>query len=72
METFLQQYGLAIMVAIIIAMMILVATPVGDLIRNNLLKVVKQFLDNGTNAINNGYWNSTAQNAANLTSKTYQ
>ena len=60
METFLQQYGLAIMVSIIIAMMILVATPVGDLIRKNLLIIIDDFLTKGKSAIANGYWNPTA------------
>ena len=60
MESFLQQYGLAIMVSIIIAMMILIATPVGDLIRKNLLLVIDDFLNKGKSAITNGYWNATA------------
>lgn len=60
METFLQQYGLAIMVSIIIAMIILVATPVGDLIRKNLLIAIDHFGTQGSNAIDNGYWNEHA------------
>ena len=59
MESFLQQYGLAIMVSIIIAMIILVATPVGDLIRKNLISAINYFGTQGGNAIDNGYWKPT-------------
>ena len=70
METFLQQYGLAIMVSIIIAMMILIATPVGDLIRKNLLLVIDEVCTKGRSALGSGSWNSTAGQTV-LTSGTH-
>ena len=66
METFLQQYGLAILTVIVIAMMILVATPVGNLIRQNLLETIQNFMDQANTTIQGGYWNDNASNSANL------
>ena len=66
METFLQQYGLAILTVIVIAMMILVATPVGNLIRQNLLETIQNFMDQAKATIQGGYWNDNASNSADL------
>ena len=56
METFLQQYGLAILTVIIIAMLIIIATPVGGAIQTSLLSVINSFLSQAQQAIQDGAW----------------
>ena len=68
MEQFLQQYGLAILTVIIIAMMIIMATPIGSLIKANLTAVINNFVAAAQNAIDTGNWqtNSAAASANDL------
>ena len=56
MEQFLQQYGLAILTVIIIAMLVIMATPIGSAIQTSLESVIKTFLDTSTAAIKGGTW----------------
>ena len=56
MGTFLEHYGLSIMIAIIIAMMILVATPVGNAVRGGLVTTFNHFGQKSVTAMQNEHW----------------
>ena len=56
MESFLQQYGLAILTIVVIALLILMATPIGGWIRYALEAIITQFLQMTQNSIVSGEW----------------
>lgn len=57
MNALLEQYGVAILTLVIVAMLMLIATPVGDAVRSNLLTITEKFMNNTSAALDQGYWN---------------
>ena len=52
MSSFLEQYGVAIFVLVIIAILVAFASPLGGIIKNEINKQVNNLDDIGSNAVN--------------------
>ena len=53
MSTFLEQYGVAIFVLVIIAILVAFASPLGKMIKDAINKQVNNLENIGANAVNN-------------------
>ena len=63
MKSFLEEYGFAILAAIVVILLIAMASPVGNLIRDSIKGVVVKF-SNKTNSMLDTTLNQSAQDVA--------
>lgn len=53
MKSFFEEYGFTALVAIVLIILIVMATPLGDLVKTNLLTMVNQFMNTVSNQLGN-------------------